>query len=178
MNRPSARLLCLGLACLLPAGAGAADSPDLNSLLDNSPFGSAVSGVAQVKAENPVEFRGVFAQGGEYFFNVYLAAQSRAEWLGLDETFGESLKVKHYDAINQQLTIELDGKSLTLALASAKRPAATAPAATNRALPAAKGPDTSAEPAPSVSDQERLNKIADEIRRRRALRQQALQKNQ
>lgn len=177
MNRFQTRILRLAVACVLAAIAQAQEPPDLSSLLSNSPFGSAPANQAAAKTDNPVEFRGVFAEGGEYFFNLYIAANTRSEWLGLDETYDEKLTVKTYDADKQQLTVDYQGKTLTLTLGSAKR-VATAAAPSNPPPAVAQPANPTVQPAAPISDQERLSKIADEIRRRRALRQQALQKNQ
>lgn len=176
MNRSPARILSLAVACVLAAIGQAQEPPDLNSLLSNSPFGSTPNPGGPAKADNPVEFRGVFAEGGEFFFNLYIAANTRSEWLGMDETYGEKLTVKTYDADKQQLTVDYQGKMLTLTLGSAKR-VLTAAAPSNPAPAAAQPTNPTVQPAPAITDQERLSKIADEIRRRRALRQQALQKN-
>ncbi|MCC6416423.1 MAG: VCBS domain-containing protein [Opitutaceae bacterium] len=173
MSRIATAIICLGLTGLPLAARATANDADLRSLLDNSPFGAAQSSTGPTRTDTPVEFRGVFAEGGENFFNLYLAANSRSEWLGLGETYGDTLTVKAYDAANQQLTVELQGRPLTLSLGSAKRPA-IAPTPAAPALTATTTP--SAQPTAPVPDQERLAKIADEIRRRRALRQQALQK--
>lgn len=177
MTRPTFSLFALG--CLLTAGSSglhAAGQADLNSLLSNSPFGSAASGAATPQNDAPLEFRGVFAEGGDYFFNLYSASAARSEWLGLDDTYGDNVVVKSYDPANQQLTVQFQGKPMTLSLVSARRPAAPTPA---RPTPAVKGQPEPAVVAPATptSEQERLSKIAEEIRRRRALRQQALQKD-
>lgn len=177
MNRSPAKILSLAIACVLAAMGQAQEAPDLNSLLSNSPFDSAPGTGGPAKTDNPVEFRGVFAEGGEYFFNLYIAANTRSKWLGLDETYDEKLTVKTYDADKQQLTVDYQGKTLTLTLGSAKR-ITTAAAPSNPPPATAQPANQAVQPGPAISDQERLSKIADEIRRRRALRQQALQKNQ
>jgi len=165
--------MAVGLLAALPAQGG-----DLNSLLDNSPFGSTPTNTAAPKTDNPLEFRGVFAEGGEYFFNLYIAANSRSEWLGLDDVYDNNLTVKSYDANNQQLTVNYQGKVITLTLGSAKRIASAPAPAQPVVTPGQPTPAPAAQPEAPISEQERLSKIADEIRRRRALRQQALQKNQ
>lgn len=165
--------MAVTLLAALPAQGG-----DLNSLLDNSPFGSAQTNTAAPKSDSPLEFRGVFAEGGEYFFNLYIAANSRSEWLGLDDVYDENLTVKSYDGDNQQLTVDYQGKTITLTLGSAKRIANSPAPVQPAAAPGQPAPAPTAQPAPPVNEQERLSKIAEEIRRRRALRQQALQKNQ
>lgn len=175
MKQIPTRLLCVVLACLPLAILRAVEPVDLNSLLNNSPFGANPAATGPVKADTPIEFRGVFAEGGEYFFNLYISANARSEWLGLNEVYGENLTVKTYDAENQQLSVDYQGRTLTLSLGAAKR-TAPPPAPATPALTSLPTPPPVAEPAAPINDQERLAKIADEIRRRRALRQQALQK--
>jgi hypothetical protein len=171
VSRILPKLLPLLALALAPAALVAAD---LDSLLKNSPFGSAGT-TATAATAKPLEFRGVFAEGGEYFFNIYLADSSRSEWLGLDATYGENLTVKTYDPEAQQLTVEYAGQTLTLTLVSAKRAAVAA--TTPRPAAVANQPDPSpAQASAAPTDAERMSKIAEEIRRRRELRQQALQK--
>jgi hypothetical protein len=152
-------------ACLLPA-----KDPELDSLLRNSPFGRG-SSVAKNTSSTPLEFRGVMVSGGAYYFSIYEADASRSTWVRLNDPSAKDFTAKTYDAQNKQLTVEYQGNSLTLALASA--PAVSAPPAPR---PAVSPPVAAATQPPSPnSEAERLRKIAEEIRRRRALRQQAIE---
>jgi hypothetical protein len=83
--------------------------------------------------------------------------------------------VSDYNAANQRLTVDYQGAQLVLSLVTPDNlvsPPATAP----RPLPAATASNRPA-PVPSTSPEaeaERLRNIAEEIKRRRALRQQAI----
>jgi hypothetical protein len=165
---PPVLRLPLLLALAVPAGAETA-APGLPSLVANSPFGStAVSGPTAAAA--PLEFRGTFLDGGERFFSVLDSSTRRAEWVGLNEP-GRAFTVKAYNAEQESITVEFQGRPLELRLHSAR--IAAAPAAPAVAAVPAVGPPPQA--LPSTGEAQRLAQVAEEIRRRRALRQQAQQ---
>jgi hypothetical protein len=151
-----------GLFAISPAGWGA----PLDELVRNSPFG-AVTAVVAAGAPT-LEFRGVFADGGEFFFSIHDPAARTSRWVGLDEP-GLPYAVRSYDAAKQTVVADFQGRSLVLVLKKAPAVAAAIPA-----------PGVAAEPpplpalAPTSSPPEeaaRLAAIAAEIRRRRELRQ-------
>ncbi|MBW7896014.1 MAG: hypothetical protein H3C27_12920 [Opitutaceae bacterium] len=165
---PSCLLLCAGLA-----GAPAL-AADFDSLLQNSPFGRTTT-AAQPSSAAPLEFRGIMVEDGIHYFSVRETASARSFWVTLHDGGAGSFVASEYDAANQRLTVDYQGTQLVLALvtpdhlvappASAARPP---PPATASARPAA-GPSSSPE-----AEAERLRNIAEEIKRRRALRQQAI----
>jgi hypothetical protein len=165
---PSLRLPLLFLLAL-PAGAQTA-APGLPSLVANSPFGSATAPGATAAAV-PLEFRGTFLDGGERFFSVLDPATRRAEWVGLNEP-GRAFTVKAYNAEQESITVEFQGRPLELKLHAAR--VAAAPAASVAAAAPTAGP-TPPQALPSTGEAQRLAQVAEEIRRRRALRQQAQQ---
>ena len=157
----------MGVACALPA-----QTPNLNSLLQNSPFGR-VSSLPGNHASTPLEFRGVMVEGGVAYFSLYEAADSRSTWVRLNEKTSEDFVVRNYDEQNHQLTVDYQGGSLTLPLTAAVVSAATRPAPPP-AVGMAKSPALRSAPHSPDSEADRLRRIAEEIKRRRALRQQAV----
>lgn len=134
---------------------------DLQNLLQTSPFGSPT--VAGAGATS-LEFRGVFADKGEYFFSLIETSTHRGYWVGLDET-GNPFTIRSYDAGSETVTVEYQGRTLTLTLQRAK---IIASAPSPLVGPA---PGTTLVPQPTAGTPEA--QIIEEIRRRRALRLQA-----
>lgn len=144
----------------------------LESLTVNSPFAPLQGASSPATAEAAtLEFRGVFADQGEYFFSVFDPATRGSVWVSLNES-GHAFTVRAYDA--EKLTINADykGRNLTLALKKAPMvaviPDPTRPA---NVMP------TPTSPAPAVTaipseESNRLAAVAAEVRRRRAMRQQ------
>lgn len=165
--------------------AGADSAPDkLNGLLNNSPFGqSRANAVAGSGASDPLEFRAVLEEKGNRFFSIYDTATHRSVWVELNDPVN-GFSIKGYDAGHENVTVEFHDKSMTLSL---KRAAAVAQVAApgpqmpgsgmpangvpGNAMPAASNPSGIA--VPGTTDQQRIQQIQEEIRRRRALRQQS-----
>lgn len=168
MMRSATRILLIALLGSLPVVSVWAVEGDLNSLLSNSPFGNG-SRAVDPKSDKPLEFRGVLTESGVAYFSIYEAATSRSAWVRLNEESSRDYTAKSYDWENRQLTLEYQGRDLTLSLAADSSPAPIAP--TQVAPPAQAG--TAAEK-PTVSEAQKLNNIAAEIKRRRALRQQSI----
>lgn len=168
------RVSLAGMGLLGAAIVAAANPPNLNELLQNSPFGRA-SAAPTAKSSTPLEFRGVMVEDGVYYFSIYEAADSRSTWVQLNEKTNNDFVAKRFDEPNNQLTVEYQGGSLTLPLTAAA--GLRNPAAPSIPPPIA-GP--AAPPGPAMqlptpaAEAERLRKIAEEIKRRRALRQQAI----
>jgi hypothetical protein len=138
---------------------------DLQSLLDRSPFAPPKDQTTGEKPEEQgmLEFRGMVQEGGEATYSVFDATTNRARWLRVGE--GDSFKIKHFDASTNQLEVERQGKSLKLLL---KR----ATIQTGSAVVAAPQPggQPNARPGDPANDARRLETVAAEVRRRRALR--------
>jgi hypothetical protein len=152
-----------GLLALSPAGWSA----PLDSLVQNSPFAPPTGGSATA-ANQPLEFRGVFADGGEFFFSIHDLAARTSHWVGLDES-GLPYTVRSYDAAKQTVVAEFQGRSLVLTLKKAPVVAATVPVPAVSPVPPPP-PAVSATTSPP-EEAARLAAIAAEIRRRRELRQ-------
>ncbi len=170
------RMLALGCAGLLAIPAISATQSNLDGLLHNSPFGSA-QGEQIDKNSTPLEFRGVMAEGNTYFFSIYAQADSRSEWLQLEEKSAKNYVVRSYDSSRQELTLEYQGQSMTLALTSAAGPTGAQRASSQVSVQRPVTNSTLVQPATPVNDAARLGKIAQEIKRRRALRQKAIAGN-
>lgn len=156
--------LILAAGCIGVASPVIAES-DLQSLLDRSPFAPPKDeSTGETPADQGVlEFRGMVMEGGETTFSVFDATANKARWLRVGE--GDSFKIKHFDAGTNQLEVEQQGKSLKLLL---KRSTIQA-GASGVAAPQAGGPPN-IRPGDPANDTRRLETVAAEVRRRRALR--------
>lgn len=160
------------LLLLQVAGAGS-PTDKINRLLSNSPFGQSRAGAAGGGATgDPLEFRGVLEENGNKLFSIYETGTHHSTWVELNDSVN-GFSVKSYNPANETLSVEYQDRPLTLAI---KRAAPVAQAAQFQAPPGVMAP-TPANPTGQVGqspvDQQRLQQIQEEIRRRRALRQQA-----
>ncbi len=168
MFPPSSLFLSAGLALL--TGVASAAVP-LDGLAANSPFMPAQSvNAAPVVAENAaLEFRGFVSTREGLLFGIYDRTRNTGAWVRQGERGGE-FNVVAYDAANEWVTVEYQGQKLTLSLPSARvgqaAPSAVPAPASNGAIPTV----SSANP----DEQRRLESVAAEVRRRRALRQSAV----
>lgn len=157
--------------------------PSLQNLVQNSPFGSATPVGQPGAAAGPLEFRGTFVERGERFFSILDTGSRRAEWVGMKES-GHAYTVKSYDPDSETVTLDYQGRSLSLKLRTARITAMATPPPTAGPQPgmaisagmASGGPTVV--PGPNTTEAQRLAQVAEEIRRRRALRQQAQQQPQ
>lgn len=162
------RLFRLPACSLLAALAGlpathAADSWE--ALVSNSPFDGGAK--AETTAPTALEFRGFVQEGDVRFFNIYDAGKKTSRWVAIDAASG-GIKIEAYDDATQQLSVRQGDQKLTLTLKKAPVVLAAAPTPDT-------GPDTSSPNGFTLAPDEKANlqKIAEEIRRRRALRAQA-----
>jgi hypothetical protein len=148
-----------------------------------SPFlpaaGSAVETAPTQDAQ--LELRGIMASGDRTMFSIYDSTRHTSYWTRLNDT-GHDFVVRSYDAARDVVTVDYQGRSLTLALKTAK----VASAPVNQPQP---GPPMLQPQAPQpiggpvvlnptpADEQRRLEAIAAEVNRRRMVRQQALQAN-
>lgn len=184
----TSRALIFALVCavaghrLLAAGTPSPEKEkmNLNGLVTNSPFGSAKSGVMGANNGNePFEFRAALESK---FFSIYDTNAHRSMWVELNDPVN-GFSVKNYDAGKESITVDYQGKVMTLAI---KRAPAAAQVFQPPALPTPQQPGPNGVvqqpmpgqpgqvgPAgPSPVDQQRIQQIQEEIRRRRALRSQ------
>lgn len=161
---------CAGLAAV-----------DLQTLVDRSPFSPPGLNLTNEPTVQPgtLEFRGMVVDSEGTAYSVFDVTASRGYWLreGVDGPF----RVKSYNAQDSLLEIEQNGNPVKLqmkrATIQAGAPIAATPRPTNnQARPAgatgnnANRPATNADPA---ADARRLEAVAAEVRRRRALRNAA-----
>lgn len=141
------------------------------------------AGTTAPTAGAPLEFRGYMETSEGMLFRIHDPARKASTWVKVDEQnpdFG--VLAKQYDETQKTLTIEYQGKTLTLAereakvvssgAAAAALPPPIVPAQSN--VPAAVTQAVVLNPTPA-DEQRRLDAVAAEVARRRALREQATQ---
>lgn len=178
--RPSllATSLLLGLA-LAPTGRAA------DALGAPSPFlpPAAATDAAAPTQDAPLELRGIMSSGGTTMFSLYDPTHHSSAWVRQNDT-GREFVVRNYDDARDVVTVEYQGRTLTLALKTAKvasapvmpfpQPVMGPPAPAGVTPPQPIGGPVVLNPTPA-DEQRRLEAIAAEVNRRRMIRQQALQ---
>jgi hypothetical protein len=171
------------LLALLGAGL-AAGVEGRAQLAAKSPFMAAPAAGATAPAENtPWEFRGYMETAGGVQYRLYDPAKKSGIWVKLNERNADfGIVAKQHDSAKEMLTIEFQGKTLTLPVRKAKVvssgnaaqavPPTVAQAPSN--VPAAVTQAVVLNPTPA-DEQRRLDAVAAEVARRRALREQAAQ---
>ncbi len=102
------------LAGLLLGGAGLRAE-----LASTSPFvPQGATGLAAT-ADNPLELRGVMAEGQQLKFSIFDPAKKSGTWVGLNEP-GHDFAVKKYDENNDTVILDYQGRTLNLTLRAAK----------------------------------------------------------
>ena len=170
-------LLILGT--LVTAPALTVKSEGLQNLIDRSPFAQA-AGQSLTDAATPnsvLEFRGMVSDAEGSSFSVFDTTANKARWLRVGE--GDSFKVKQFDASSNQLEVEQNGKSLKLPLKHVTIMAGPAVVTAPRQPPQNSvgiqpQVNTNSDPA---ADANRLQTVAAEVRRRRAMRNTAAPAN-
>lgn len=175
LHRTSSPVLVAAVAFLLgvvPARA----VPE--SLLRNSPFLPSGNAAPVTVAQNGrLELRGIVTLEGKPRFTVFDTSTNRAVWLAVGESDG-GLRVAAYDASAEAVTVEFEGQSVRLTMKEAQIVSVAVSLPTTGGGPAQ--PGAAVNPAPPANEQEiqeRRNKIIEELRRRRAMRQANQQPN-
>ncbi|MDB6165767.1 MAG: hypothetical protein JWQ83_907 [Lacunisphaera sp.] len=188
--------LLLSVALPLLAADPPPAAPDLlDGLVHDSPFLTPAGGRAVASGEaGPFELRSIVFEGGGYSFSVYDPSTKESAWVKLKET-GFPFVARSFDREHDTLVVDYQGRSLALPLAATKTMAAAPapPPPSPPALPTQPGapaqnaarngappnvpqpggpqnPSAGAFPGPtniSPAEAQRLQNIADEIRRRR-----------
>lgn len=163
---------CLALGFAYAAGV---EAPGISM---TSPFlprtGSAIGAASE---NSPVELRGILKDNGASVFGLYDPVKKQGGWVKLNETGKDfPATVRGYDAANEAVTVEYQGRVLNLALKTAKIEtlAVTAQSAVPRPLPNQPAPGVAA--APSVDNARQMEAVAAEVQRRRLQRQAAMQR--
>lgn len=153
-------------------------------LAAKSPFMPPAAGSGNAPtAGAPLEFRGFIETGEGIQYRIFDPAKKTGAWVRLNERNPDwDVLVKQHDGAQKTLTIEHQGKTLTLAEREAKVVSsgtiaqAAPPIAT--VLPSNVPPAVTQavvlNPTPA-DEQKRLEAVAAEVQRRRALREQATQ---
>lgn len=154
----------------------------LDALVADSPFQSATGGRSGAAvATGPLELRSIVLVDGAYQFSVFDQGTGEASWIKIDER-GHPFVARSFDRERDSLTVEHQGRTLVLALQPARMASGPAMAAApppplpggdnqgnRRNAPAANagpgGPPASS--ATNPAEAQRLQNLADEIRRRR-----------
>jgi hypothetical protein len=152
-------------------------------LATSSPFLAPQAQATNAAAANsPLEFSGYMdVPGGDRLFRIKDPARKTSEWVKLNEKSpGLDVTVKQYDDSRRALVVEHQGKTVTLAEKESKivsagtvpQPVIAMPVANT--MPAAVTQAVVTNPTPA-DEQRRLEAVAAEVARRRALREQATQ---
>ena len=180
----SARVLPIRLfaamGCLLTFCGGAS-----GQIAAKSPFLPPQAGnAAGPTAGAPLEFRGVIGSSASTLYRIYDPTKKVGVWVPLNERHAEfDVTVKKYDEDQQTLVVEHQGKTLKLAERKAKvvssgSAAAAVPPPVIAPVPSNVSPAVTQavvlNPTPA-DEQRRLDAVAAEVARRRAMREQATQ---
>jgi hypothetical protein len=151
-------------------------------LTPNSPFAPPSSNVDSnvTTANSPLELRGILSMPDGDKFNLCDQTGHINAWIGLNAT-GQPFVVRSEDVAHHRVTIEYQGRELTLSLVQPKI-AATGTSQQATFMPQLGGIPPQIQPGSvSASPQDermRLERIAEEIRRRRAMRAAAQQQGE
>jgi hypothetical protein len=146
------------------------------ALAPSSPFlPPGVSSAAGVVENTPLELRGILMDAGGYRFSVYDPVRHTGLWVRLDEP-GHDFVVKAHDIARDAITLNYQGRVLTLPLHTAKVVGVAVAEPSSGPRPTPVGPGVGPVPMPmpmTPEEAERFNRAREEIARRRALRDQA-----
>ena len=152
-----------------------------------TPPAAAAPAAAATSTAGGLEFRGNIDLGDGMQFRLFDPAKKSGVWLRLNQRNEEfDVVARRYDDEQKALTIEYQGRSLTLTMRVAKVVSGGAPAQPPPPAPAPGAPPPAVNVAPAVTqsvvvnptpadEQRRLEAVAAEVARRRALREQAAQ---
>jgi hypothetical protein len=180
----SPRVSSLSLLIVAGFSAGAGFSAEAQ-LASKSPFmPPAAATTTAPTASAPIQYVGYMEAAGGRQYRLYDPAKKVGTWVKLNERNPEfEVLAKQHDEGQKTLVVEYQGKVLTLAerepkvvssgsAAQALPPPIATPAPTN--VPPAVTQAVVLNPTPA-DEQRRLQAVADEVTRRRALREQAAQ---
>ncbi len=170
-------LLCAAFAL----GVAPLRAVDLQTLVDRSPFSPAPqageSGGTQ-EAQGNLEFRGMVTDAAGTSYSVFDTTTNKGRWVRADDT-NSPVQVKNFDATNNVLEVEQNGRPVKLplkrAVIQAGQPvsAMTAPAPAAPPSPGNPTANNNQNRPDAAADARRLEAVAAEVRRRRALRNTA-----
>jgi hypothetical protein len=165
------RLGCITALCALAFGAMAPSMVRAQAITAVSPFlPQSGSGGVSTTENSPLELRGIMLSPAGYLFGLFDPVKRTGAWVKLNEA-GHDFTVRSHDPMNDAVTVEYQGRVLSLALKTAQ--ISSAPVMQQVAVPGVVRPPAVGPAA--ASDEQRLEQVAAEVRRRRALRQAAAQ---
>jgi hypothetical protein len=176
MNKfgPFVGLLALFAVCFLWEASAQAQNISMTS-----PFLPRTGSPIGATTENsPVELRGILRADGSPVFGLYDPVKRQSGWVKLNETGKDfPATVRSYDAANEAISVEYQGRTVNLALKTAK--IESLPMTTPGPRPAQPPvPGVSVTGGPQVDNARQMEAVAAEVQRRRLQRQAALQQNQ
>ena len=172
-------LQLFGAACAFAVGAGVArGAVDLQNLVDRSPFAPPGHGaeVAPPPEQATLEFRGMVTDESGTAYSVFDTSTNKGRWVRADDP-NSPIRVRGFDAENATLEVEQNGRLQKLTLKRATIQAGqpiTAMVPNVAPVPGAPRPNGGGEVRRDAgADARRLEAVAAEVRRRRALRNAA-----
>lgn len=164
------------IVALLTLGGGLAQGVCAQEISTTSPFlPRNGTGIGAATANSPIELRGIMEIPGGTLFGLFDPVQKKGGWVKLNET-GRDFLVRNYDAANDGVTVEYQGRVHNLLLSRSKIEALPAMAMVGPPRPMAGPQQVNA--APSADDAKRIEAVAAEVARRRQARQAAQQQQQ
>lgn len=168
----------LGWVCAL-AGSAGLRAADLQTLIDRSPFsppGMAVDASAPEPA-GTLEFRGLVTDEAGTAYSLFDTSTNKGRWVRADDANGP-LRVTGYDAANNVLDVEQNGRALRLSMkrATIQEGQAISAMASPAPSPTARPTTTTTLASRRTADAQHLKAVAEEVQNRRKLRQAALAK--
>ena len=174
-----------GLVCVVLAlGSVTSRAVDLQTLVDRSPFAptpQAGDASGSSEPQGTLEFRGMVTDAAGTSYSIFDTTTNKGRWVRAEDS-NSPVQVKNFDAASNTLEIEQNGKPVKLPLKRAVIQAGQPITAMVAPAPSPNGPPQGV-PAPgqggpqakpdAAADARRLEAVAAEVRRRRALRNTA-----
>ncbi|MFM8337563.1 MAG: hypothetical protein ACKODK_18550 [Opitutaceae bacterium] len=152
-----------------------------------TPPAAAAPAAAATSAAGGLEYRGNIDLGDGVQFRLFDPARKNGVWVRLNQRNEEfDVVARRYDDEQKALTVEHQGRSITLSMRVAKVVSGGAPVQAPPPVAAPSAPPPAVNVAPAVTqsvvvnptpadEQRRLEAVAAEVARRRAIREQAAQ---
>jgi hypothetical protein len=142
-----------------------------NALAPSSPFLPPNASGAPAAENNPIELRGILVDDGGYRFSIFDPTRHTGTWVRLNEP-GHDFVVKSHDPGRDIVTVDYQGRILTLPLRTSKVVVVAAPPMPTGPQLVQNGGSGPVVLNPTPADEvARFNRVKEEIARRRALRE-------
>jgi len=159
------------ISVLLAFGGMLSQYAQGQTISTDSPFLPKSGSTTTVTENSQIELRGIMAIPGGALFGLFDPVKKLGGWVKLKEA-GREFTVLTHDAANDAVTVEYQGRVVTLALKASKiESMAAMPMVAQRPMTGPQG----AVGAPSIDESKRLEAVAAEVARRRQQRQAAMQ---